>query len=162
VARAWDTSLLLQIRRDTTLTYLEDQAVTDPVAAPANVIAETVYAWLHGNLDDPRYRRLPGLLARHLDAGTIDVLPMNREAAEVSGAIRAHQPQPPNRRRRGVSKTDWHRNWLTDIHIAATAWAAGYEIQTADVDDFSAIADVIAEITPGAERLSVLPPPPGI
>jgi predicted nucleic acid-binding protein len=131
----------------------------DTVAAPVNVIAEIVFAWRRGNLDDPRYARLPGLLTQHLNAGTFEVLQMDRHAAELSGQIRARCPLPPRGRRRGRSKADQRVNWVTDIHIAATTWASGYDIQTANTRDFETISELIAQVVPSEARLSVLPPP---
>jgi len=56
------------------------------------------------------------------EEGTIGVLPLGFQAAEIAGHLRAVCPHPPRGRPRGRKSKAQHRvSWILDILIAATA-----------------------------------------
>lgn len=78
-----------------------------------------------------------------LAARTIDVLPLDFEAAEIAGHLRAVCPFPPpagRRQRKSKSKTARRASWILDILIAAIAARAGHPLFTANERDFRVLA----------------------
>ncbi|HUN78315.1 MAG TPA: hypothetical protein VMU32_05295, partial [Solirubrobacteraceae bacterium] len=99
-------------------------------------------------------------LRDQVDSGLVEVLPFEVRAAEVAGALRAAMPTPPSggRRSRDRSKAESRVAWVLDIQIAATAFAHGYDLVSAD-EHHRHIAERLAVLAPGAPALSVTAPP---
>jgi hypothetical protein len=49
--------------------------------------------------------------------------------------------------------------WLLDIQIAATAFASGLQVVTANQADFERIAELLSSLFPSAAELRVSAPP---
>jgi len=49
--------------------------------------------------------------------------------------------------------------WVADQQIAASAWAVGVPIETENVDDFTLLSDLLAELFPTAIPLEIRPSP---
>jgi predicted nucleic acid-binding protein len=84
------------------------------------------------------WKRLWETYVELLAAGTVGVLPLDFEAAEIAGHLRAVCPVPKigRRRRRSRSKAVRRVSWILDILIAATSARHGYPLFTANGEDF--------------------------
>lgn len=155
---AWDTTVLSQALPGTS-TFEEMLAGWidgTPVATTPHSVHEVSFGWTL--LGTERGRRGTDLLQRHLQAEALVVLPFSGAAALLAGELRAMAEHPPHVRhgdrtprvRRSVG-------WVIDLMIAATAYANGHAIRTANVRDFEVIADLVARVIPDGPLLEVVP-----
>lgn len=129
---------------------------------PAPCLLEVAYGLRSGaDSGDERFaRQLGWLVGEFLAEPPARLLPLEPRAALLAGEIRARRRIPPTGVPRvGRSKAEARVAWVLDIEIAATAWVAGCDLATADAVHFQAIADLIANLAPGAPPLRILPPP---
>jgi predicted nucleic acid-binding protein len=87
------------------------------------------------------------------------VVPLDGRAALVAGRLRARATLPVPSKGDKRTKAQRRVAWQLDLEIAATCWAAGYDIATENRADFERIAIALADLVPGAPPLEVLPPP---
>ena len=81
-------------------------------------------------------------------------------AAIAAGRLRAQSPLPPRRSRADRrSKPERRVAWVADQQIAASAWAVGIPIETENMDDFTRLSYLLAELYPKAIPLEVRPSP---
>ena len=106
-----------------------------PVRVASASVLEIAYGFERRAEADPRYRTLLSWFADVLAAGAFAVVALDGPAAFVAGRLRAAVPHAPARRDRR-SKTMRQASWLLDIQIAATAFAAGLDVATANRADF--------------------------
>lgn len=157
---AWDTTLASQLHPESdALEHVFDQVVAGgPVLVAAPAILEVAYGYQRKAEDDPRFGDLLGWFTRLIESDAFNVVPLDGRAALVAGCVRGLTPHPPPRRDRR-SKTMRQAAWLLDIQIAATAFAAGLDIATANRDDFETLANLLAQLFPDAPRLAVVDAP---
>jgi predicted nucleic acid-binding protein len=162
----WDTSVASGLHPDSSLYELASEAAL--AGKPFRLAAPTVHEIAFGLEQragaDARFAVLLRWFTDLLDAGVVEVLPLNWDAALLAGRLRATRPTPPTggRSRKGRSrdpKPERRVAWIADIQIAATAWLAGEDVCTADRDHFEALSNVIADLFPDENNLEVLPPP---
>lgn len=157
----WDTSVASGLHPESRLfQYAAERAlVGEPVLLAAATVAEIAYG-LKRNETDPRFAEALSWFSELLQSGAVGVLPLNREAAQLAGMLRAIHPLPPSSDRRDKrSKPDRRVAWISDIQIAATAWLRAEPVCTKDRGHFQLLADAIAEQYPGAGDLEVIAPP---
>lgn len=129
----------------------------DPVATTAPSLLEVVRGW---SAIGERGRNSLLFLLGTIAGGAITVLPLGVEAAILAGRLRAHRPRmPPARRGDHRSRAERQAAWQMDILIAASAYAAGYDIATADQGHFGELASLIGELAPGGPPLAVVRAP---
>jgi len=160
---AWDTTTAARLRPDSPVLdhARERRRAGDPIAFTATTLKELSHG-LHkaaaagGQAAGAQLR----WLRDQIDAGLIDVLAFDDRAADIAGALRAAIPTPPStlRRPRNRSKPDNRVAWILDIQIAATVFAHGYDLLTADAHH-SIIATQLAALAPSAPSLRIHPPP---
>jgi len=98
-------------------------------------------------------------LQAEIDAGVVVVLDFNERAASITGALRAAQPAPPTTGRRSRDRSKANRMaWICDLQTAATAYAHGYALASADAHHV-AIVGLLATIAPGTPALRIVVPP---
>jgi predicted nucleic acid-binding protein len=121
------------------------------------VLSEVTYGAHSGAIRNPKLlTQLDWFLA--LTAAAMRALPLNADAAELAGELRARQPLPPTgRRRRPGQRSEQRIGWIMDLFITATAWVHGYDVVTYNVDDFSAIAGLLPSADP-ENTLRILQP----
>src|SRR5947209_19269261 len=93
-----------------------------PFAIPSIALTEISYG-VHADAsrDASLINRLRWI-RRLLDA-TMLVLPLDGDAAEVAGELRARHPLPPTgSRRRPGERSQQRIGWIMHLFIAATAW----------------------------------------
>ncbi len=114
-----------------------------PFGISALVLAEVTYGAHAGAVRNPKLlTQLEWMLA--LVETAMRALPLNADAAELAGELRARQPLPPTGRRRRPGQRPGPRiGWIMDLFIAATAWVHGFDVVTYNVDDFAAIAALL-------------------
>ncbi len=159
---AWDTTTAARLRPDSpVLDHVQGRRRTgDPIAFTATTLKEISYGL---NKAASSGRQAAGAQLRWLrdqiDAGLIEVLTFDDRAADIAGALRATLPTPPSnaRRPKGRSKPDNRVAWILDIQIAATAFAHGYDLLTADTHH-TIIATQLAALAPTAPALHISPP----
>ncbi|HEX8054700.1 MAG TPA: hypothetical protein VF517_17060 [Thermoleophilaceae bacterium] len=161
---AWDTTLLSRVQPagDAVEYVLGRAAAGEPVRVAAPAVLEVTYGYELRAGRDPRFRSLLDWFTHLMASGTFRVVPLDGRAAVVAGRVRAAMPHPPGGRKRDPrSKTMRQAAWLLDIQIAASAFAAGLDVATANRADFDEIAAVLATLFPAAPRLEVTDEPEG-
>jgi predicted nucleic acid-binding protein len=159
---AWDTTTAARLRPDSPILdhAQERRRAGDPIAFTATTLTEISHG-LHKAATAGRQAASAQLrwLRDQIDAGLIDVLAFDDHAADIAGALRAAIPTPPTHRRpRDRSKADNRVAWILDIQTAATVFAHGYDLRTADAHH-SIIATSLAALAPTAPPLRIHPPP---
>ncbi len=145
--------------RTEVLEYMVARAAeVTPVRVASASVLEIAYGFERRAEADPRYRTLLSWFADVLAAGAFAVVALDGPAAFVAGRLRAAVPHAPARRDRR-SKTMRQASWLLDIQIAATAFAAGLDVATANRADFLALGEALAVLFPAAPPLAVLDGP---
>lgn len=155
----WDTTVASRLRGDAGLEQhaLARASTGDPIALTAPTVMEALRG-LHARAsddDDGRTARTIRWFAGLLSSELLEVLPLDRHAAEVAGRLRAVQPLPPTGARRSASKPEQRAAWVLDIQIAACTWTHGRGIVTDNVRDFERLRDLIGQIYPGTRPLAV-------
>jgi predicted nucleic acid-binding protein len=132
----------------------------DPVRVAAPAVLEVAYGIELAISGDERHIEHIELLGHYVRDGLFRVVPLDARAALVAGRLRARCAQPPARRR-GDRRSKPMRQvaWLLDIQIAATAFASGLHVATANRADFEQIADALTTLFPTAPALEVAPAP---
>lgn len=157
----WDTTVLSRIGpTGAEIDLLTSRALSDdPVRVAAPAVFEVAYGRQLAAARDRRHLTHLKWLRRATADGTLRVVPLTGRAAFVAGRLRAKSPETP-RRAKGDKRTKPLRQaaWLLDIQIAATAFAAGLDVVTANRGDFQRIADLLAELYPAADALGVVAP----
>jgi predicted nucleic acid-binding protein len=158
VGSLWDTSLLSRLRPSAPeMSHVMDRAIRgNPVKVASSAILEVVYGCQRAGNTDPRYRTHVAWLAKLTTDDTLRVVPLDGRAAFVAGGLRGHAPYAPGPRK-GEKRTKAMRQlaWLLDIQIAATAFAHGLDVATANRRDFEQIAGLLEELYPAASPLRV-------
>jgi predicted nucleic acid-binding protein len=132
----------------------------DPVRIAAPTVLEVAYGLEHAALSGARVRRYLSLLDRCIGDGTLRVVPLDARAAFVAGRVRARAPHAPARvRGERRSRSMRQAAWLLDIQIAATAFAGGLQVVTANRSDFEQIGALLATMFPASPELRVDPMP---
>jgi predicted nucleic acid-binding protein len=162
VTAAWDTTLASRIHPDApVLRHLFDRALADDrvrLAAPA--VLEVAYGYQRKAPSDARFGVLLRWFTRLVAGTTVEVVPLDARAAVIAGRLRGVAPHPPPKRRADRrSKTMRQAAWVMDIQVAATAFAAGVDVATANRADFERLGELLAELYPDAPRLAVVDPP---
>lgn len=130
-----------------TLQFLADAARHgDQYGLPAPVLIEVSYG---AHATDSRGGRRLIYLANWIDQLTtrrggnvLHALDVTSRAAIAAGRILATLPMP--RKRRQGDATQQGRGWAHDVLIAATAWANGYDLVSAD-SDYQTIAAALPQ-----------------
>jgi predicted nucleic acid-binding protein len=158
----WDTSVASGLRPDSSLFELAVGAALagEPIRIAAPTVAEIFYG-LARRADDERYLEALAWFTEILNAGLLEVLPLTRESAILTGRLRALHPAPPSGRRRADDRSKPERRvaWVTDIQIAACAWLQGEGICTADQAHFEFLRQAISQLFPTETSLELLPAP---
>ncbi len=160
---AWDTTTAARLRPDSAvLDHARDRRrAGDPIAFTATTLKEISHG-LHKAEAAGRHAAGAQLrwLRDQIDASLVEVLAFDDRAADIAGALRAAIPTPPStpKRPRDRSKPDHRVAWILDIQIAATVFAHGYDLLTADTHH-SIIATQLAALAPTAPALRIHPPP---
>ena len=160
----WDTSVASGLRPESALFDLAHTAALtgDPIRLASPTVAEISYG-LGRHSGEERFENALRWFAEILRAGLVEVIPVSREAALLSGRLRALRPAPPaggGRRSDPRPKPERRVAWAADIQIAACAWLNGQAVCTADQGHFALLSEAIAELFPEYGRLEVLPAPP--
>jgi predicted nucleic acid-binding protein len=163
MSQAWDTTTAARLRpASAALEYATDRLhAGTKVAFTAATLNEISYGL---NKAAAAGRAQAGghllWLRAQIDAGLIDILAFEHRAAEVAGALRARMPVPPTaaKQARRRSKTNDRVAWIMDLQTAATVFAHGYDLATADIHH-SLIAAELAALAPAAPPLRIHPPP---
>ncbi|MHB1469378.1 MAG: type II toxin-antitoxin system VapC family toxin [Solirubrobacteraceae bacterium] len=164
MAEAWDTALAGSLRPSSAILELAQQRkrAGEPVAFTAVTLNEVMHG-LHkaGASGRTAAYEQARWLNDQLDAGLVTVLPLDRRAADVAGALRSRMPTPPSnpKRGRGRSKPESRVAWILDLYTAATAFVHGYDLVSADAHH-TGIAARLRELAPGAPPLTVRLPQP--
>lgn len=161
MADLWDTTLVSRIHPEgAVLDYVVDQAAGDLVRVAAPAVLEVAYGYQLRASSDSRFRELLNWFTRLVASTAFTVVPRDGRAAVVAGQLRGESPHPPARRRDDRrSKTMRQASWLMDIEIAATAFAAGLDVATANRADFELLGELLSELFPAAPKLAVSEPP---
>lgn len=158
----WDTSLFSRVSPGTeAYTYVVAQAARgEPVAVAAGAVLERAYGYESAAAQRPGFAHaLRWLEEDVLEGGLCHVIPLDGRAALVAGRLRARAKPPPAVRGDRRSKARHRAAWQLDLQIAATCWAAGYDVATENRRDFEAISTELAALAPGAAELQVLASP---
>jgi predicted nucleic acid-binding protein len=161
VTALWDTTVLSRIEpTDAEVDLLVSRALSDdPVRVAAPAVLEVAYGRQLAATRDRRHLSHLKWLRRATTDGTLRVVPLTGRAAFVAGRLRAKSPAAPSRAKRDKrTKPMRQAAWLLDIQVAATAFAAGLDVATANLGDFQRIADLLAELYPAADALGVVAP----
>ena len=162
VAVAWDTTSAARLRPDSAAheLALTQWRAADPMAVTATTLMEIEYGLAKLAKSKPAAAVQSDWLDAEIDAGVVVVLDFNERAASITGALRAAQPAPPTtgRRPRDRSKANNRIAWICDLQTAATAYAHGYALASADAHHV-AIVGLLATIAPGTPALRVVVPP---
>jgi predicted nucleic acid-binding protein len=157
----WDTSVASGLHPDSELLEFAVERALDgePVLLAAATVAEIAYG-LKRKTEDPRFAEALAWFMELLRSGAVEVVPLTREGALLTGLLRASHPVPPTSSRRDSrSKPERRIAWINDIQIAASAWLRAEPVCTKDQGHFGFLADAIAERYPGESRLELLAPP---
>lgn len=162
MAVAWDTTSAARLRPDSAAheLALSQWRAADPMAVTATTLMEIEYGLSKLAKTKPAAAAQSDWLHAEIDAGVVVLLDFNERAASITGALRAAQPAPPTTGRRPSdrSKADNRVAWICDLQTAATAYAHGYALASADAHHV-AIAGLLAMIAPGAPGLEIVVPP---
>jgi predicted nucleic acid-binding protein len=162
LAACWDTSLFSRVNPGTAeFDYLVERAALGaPVAVAAGAILERAYGFERQAGRRPSFASALGWLQNEVvEGGLCRVVPLDGRAAFVAGRMRALAELPPAKKGDRRTKAQRRAAWHLDLQIAATCWAAGYDIATANRFDFELIAARLSRLAPTAPELAVLDPP---
>jgi predicted nucleic acid-binding protein len=162
LAACWDSSLFSRVNPGTDEFdyFVEQAALGAPVAVAAGAILERAYGFERRAVQRPAFAAALGWLQDEVVAGGLcQVVPLDGRAALVAGRLRARAELPPARKGDRRTKAQRRVAWQLDLQIAATCWAAGYDIATANRIDFEVIAAQLSLLAPTAPELVVLVPP---
>jgi predicted nucleic acid-binding protein len=156
---AWDTTTAARLRPDSPV--LEYATVRwrggDPVALTASTFNEISYG-LHKAAATGRAAADVQLrwLREQIGAGLLDILAFDKRSADIAGALRARMPTPPpgSRQRHPRSKAASRVAWIMDIQTAATVFAHGYDLLSADAHH-KVIAAQLGLLAPRAPPLRI-------
>jgi len=157
----WDTSVASGLHPDGQLFDLATRMALDgePVLLAAATVAEISFG-LKRQSGDPRFANALAWFTETLRAGAVEVLPLSREAALLTGQLRAAHPVPPSANRGDKrSKPERRVAWINDIQIAASAWLRAEPICTKDQGHFQFLAAALTEQFPGEGELELIPAP---
>ena len=157
----WDTSVASGLRPEGALFDVASAAALagEPIRLAAPTVAEISYG-LQRRSEEEAFANALSWFAEVLRAGLVEVLPVSREAALLSGRLRALHPSAPGSGRAdGRSKPERRVAWVADIQIAACAWLHGDALCTADQGHFTLLSGWIAGLFPGEGALEILPAP---
>lgn len=127
-----------------------------PVATTPHSVHEVAFGWTL--LGSARGDRGVEFLMRNVQADAFTVLPFSPAAALLAGELRAAAEHPPHVRHRDRRpRVRRSVGWVVDLMIAATAYANGHAIRTANVRDFEEISGLIGRLIPDGPTLAVLP-----
>lgn len=156
----WDTTLASRLHPDSeVLDYVLDQVADGtPVRVAATAILEIAYGYQRMAAGDTRYDQLLDWFTRLVASNAFSVVALDGRGALVAGRLRGVLPHPPAKRDRR-SKTMRQASRLLDIEIAATAFAAGFDVATENRGDFEALGDALATLFPDAPALAVVDGP---
>lgn len=157
----WDTSVASGLHPDSELFGVAGEAALEgePVLLAAATVAEIAYG-LERKAADARFAEALAWFTELLRLGAVEVLPLTREGALLSGLLRATHPVPPSSGKRDTrSKPERRIAWINDIQIAATAWLRAEPVCTRDEGHFEFLANAIADRYPGQGELELVPPP---
>ena len=158
----WDTTLASRLHPGgEVLGYVMDQVTEGtPVLVAAPAVLEIAYGYQRMAAGDERYGELLAWFTRLLASEALSVVALDGRAALVAGRLRGVLPYPPAAKRDRRSKTMRQASWLLDIETAATAFAAGLDVATANRGDFEALGHALAGLFPAAPGLAVTDGPP--
>lgn len=163
----WDTSVASGLHPESPLLETAGEAALTgaPVLISAATVAEIGFG-LQRKTADARFVAAYAWFAGILEAGLVGVLPVGREAALLTGRLRAIHPAPPGGasgrgKRDDRPKPERRVAWINDIQIAACAWLAAEPLCTADQGHFGLLSRTIGELYPEQGGLEVLPAPVG-
>lgn len=157
----WDTSVASGLHPESQLFDLATQMALDgePVRLAAATVAEISFG-LNRKAEDPLFADALAWFTETLRAGAVEVLPLSREGALLTGQLRAAYPVPPSANRGDKrSKPERRVAWINDIQIAASAWLLAEPICTKDQSHFQYLAAALAEQFPGEGELELMPAP---
>lgn len=157
----WDTSVASGLHPESQLfEFAAERALAgEPILLAAATVAEISFG-LKRRGDDPRFVDALDWFAEVLRSGAVEVLPLTREGAQLTGVLRANHPIPPSSRKGDKrSKPDRRIAWINDIQIAASAWLSAEAVCTRDQAHFRFLAKAIAEEHPGMGDLELIAPP---
>lgn len=158
----WDTSLFSRVSPGTEAYdyFLEQAARGEPVAVAAGAVLERAYGYESRTADRPEFARALRWLEEEVVVGRLcEVIPLDGRAALVAGRLRARAALPAAAKGDRRTRAQRRAAWQLDLQIAATCWAAGYDVATDNRRDFELIAAELAALAPGAPGLQVLPSP---
>lgn len=162
MAPCWDTSLFSRVNPGTAEFdyFLERAALGAPVAVAAGAILERAYGFERRSVQRPAFAAALGWLETEvIEGGLCRVVSLDGRAALVAGHLRARAELPPARKGDRRTKAQRRAAWHLDLQIAATCWAAGYDVATANRLDFELIAAQLSRLAPTAPKLVVLDTP---
>ncbi|MDQ3821846.1 MAG: hypothetical protein M3321_01230 [Actinomycetota bacterium] len=87
------------------------------------------------------------------------IVPLDGRAALVAGRLRARAKLPSASKGDRRTKAQRRAAWHLDVQIAASCWAAGYDVATANRRHFEVLAAELKLLAPGAPELDVLDAP---
>jgi predicted nucleic acid-binding protein len=160
---AWDTTTAARLRPNS---QVFEYAILrwragDPIAFAASTFNEISYG-LHKAAVAGRVAATAQLrwLREQIAAGLLDILAFDERSADIAGALRAHMPTPPPAAKRGQrrSKADNRVAWIVDLQTAATVFAHGYDLVSADAHH-PLIAAQLHALAPDAPALLIHTPP---
>lgn len=159
----WDTTVASRIQPGTdALGHVEARASAgEPVIVAAVALSEIARGYRKQAARDERYADLLDWLIGFALGDLVEVAELDALAAIAYGQARALRPTPPGARRksRHRTRTEHRAAWLSDIQIAATAWARGLPVVTEDREDFEHISRLLVELYPDVDPLEVVDPP---
>jgi predicted nucleic acid-binding protein len=160
---AWDTTTAARLRPNSEMfeyAILRWRA-GDPIALTASTFNEISYG-LHKATAAGRAAASVQLrwLREQITAGLLDILVFDERAADIAGALRAQMPIPPPAAKRGHrrSKADNRVAWIMDLQTAATVFAHGYDLVSADAH-LPLIAAQLCALAPDVPALLIHAPP---
>jgi predicted nucleic acid-binding protein len=157
----WDTSVASGLHPESQLFDLATQMALDgePALLAAATVAEISFG-LNRRSEDPRFAGALAWFTETLRAGAVEVLPLGREGALLTGQLRAAHPVPPSAGRGDKRfKPERRIAWINDIQIAASAWLRAEQLHTKDQAHFRFLADALAKQFPDEGKLEVMPAP---
>jgi len=163
VPQAWDTTTAARLRPDSqALVYATERwRAGDPLAFTASTFNEISYGLRKAAGTGRTAAELQvRWLREQIATGLIDILAFDHRAADIAGALRAQIPTPPPapRQRQRRSKADSRVAWVLDLQTAATVFAHGYDLVSADAHHATIVTE-LCTLAPGAPPLQIHPPP---
>jgi predicted nucleic acid-binding protein len=158
----WDTSLFSRVSPGTDAYeyFVEQAALGEPVAVAAGAVLERAYGFEAAAATRPEFAVALRWVEIEVVGGDLcRVVPLDGRAALVAGRLRARADLPPAAKGDKRTKAQRRAAWHLDLQIAATCWAAGYEVATSNRRDFELIAAELKAVAPTAPELEVLDAP---